>query len=305
MSTITGTIEDAEGNVLNARIDFISKSTPLAGSGIVTTNTDTTIRSDPSTGRFSAQLAAGNYQVVIAAQGQTTTFNIAVPNDNNTYPIDQVVSTPLAYTFVAPNTVWNGQRAGHITFLPIATPGAPTLLPGDVPGGAQTNVDQSSYCVIWQNANGDSTLAGPAAANSPPTAPNNVTRVFLPTPPSGVTNVLVYRSTDAGATFHLEETVSPNTTFYNSSMSNAQFNTATGIFPGPPLPVFNSTAGGVFSSIGNIAFYVTDTAVFFPGSNFRLKPGKGLQLYNADTQLWHTITAGGNPAQLGLDAGQS
>jgi len=171
MSTITGTIVDATGAPQHARIDFISKSTPLAGSGIVTTNTDKTVRTDPTAGTFSVVLAGGNYQVVITthdAQTESTTFNIVVPSDNNSYPIDQVTATPLAFVFTPPNTVWNGARAGHITFAPLASPPAPTT--AATTGGSQTGADQSSYCVAWLNAAGDITLAGPAVANIPPTA---------------------------------------------------------------------------------------------------------------------------------------
>src|SRR5882724_7111649 len=171
MSTITGTILDATGAPQHARIDFISKSTPLAGSGIVTTNTDKTIRTDPTAGTFSVVLAGGNYQVLITthdAQTESTTFNIVVPSDNLTYTIDQVTATPLAFVFTPPNTVWNGARAGHITFAPIASPlVAPTLVTGNFGAGSMGPGDQSSYCYSWQNANGDSTLASPAVADSP------------------------------------------------------------------------------------------------------------------------------------------
>jgi len=145
MSTITGTIEDATGAPLHARIDFLSKSTPLAGGGIVNTNTDLTVRTNPTAGTFSVVLVGGNYQVVITAQGQSSTFNIVVPSDNLTYTIDQVTATPLAFVFTPPNTVWNGTRAGHITFLPLASPlAAPTLQTGNYGAGSMGAGDQSS-----------------------------------------------------------------------------------------------------------------------------------------------------------------
>jgi len=37
----------------------------------------------------------------------------------------------------------------------------------------------------------------------------------------------------------------------------------------------------------------------------RVKLGKGLQIYNFDTALWHTVICQGNPPQLGFDAGES
>src|SRR6185437_11294258 len=125
MITITGKIEYATGAVLHAVIDFVSRSTPLAGSGIITTNTDARIRSNPSDGTFSVPLAAGNYSVTITANGQSSTFNIAVPPGNGTATIDTLVSSPLIYPFTAPNLLWNGQWAGNITFLPTPNPPAP------------------------------------------------------------------------------------------------------------------------------------------------------------------------------------
>ena len=41
----------------------------------------------------------------------------------------------------------------------------------------------------------------------------------------------------------------------------------------------------------------------WPGTNFRIKENLGLQIFNNDTGLWHTLTVVGNPPQLGLDAG--
>src|SRR5579859_7646422 len=164
MTTITGKIEDAAGATLNARIDFLSQSTPLVSAGVITTHTDKTIRSDPATGEFSVPLAPGNYQVVITAAGRTTSFNIAVPDDNATHAIEEVVSTPLAYPFAAPNTVWNGQRAGHITFLPIANPAAPATQAIQYTGGGhQTNTDVFAYQIAWQNANFELTAPSPDA----------------------------------------------------------------------------------------------------------------------------------------------
>jgi len=58
----------------------VSKSTPLVSAGIITTNTDKTIRSNPSDGTFAVPLAPGNYQVTVTADAQVSTFNIAVPD---------------------------------------------------------------------------------------------------------------------------------------------------------------------------------------------------------------------------------
>ena len=304
MSTITGTIEDATGAPLHARIDFLSKSTPLAGGGIVNTNTDKTIRTDPTAGTFSVTLVGGNYQVVVTAQGQSSTFNIVVPSDNASYTIDQVTSTPLAFVFTPPNTVWNGTRAGHITFVPLASPlVAPTLVTGNFGAGSMGAGDQSSYCFSWQNANGDSTLASPAAADTPPTGSNTGIDILLPNPPAGVTAVTVYRSTDAGATWGvLQSGILPSITSIIDKVSNAVF-AASANPTAHTLPQLNTTAGGLFSSAGNTTAYVTDTGIYFPGTNLRIKTAKGPQLYNFTTGKWHTLLCTGNPAQIGLDAG--
>ena len=135
MITITGQIQDATGAALHATIDFVSKSTPLAGGGVVTTNTDARILSNPSDGTFSVELAPGNYQVTVAANGQSTTFNIAVPAGNSSMTIDTLVTTPLVYPYVAPNVLWNGQWAGNITFLPASAPPAPTAAQVTYAGG--------------------------------------------------------------------------------------------------------------------------------------------------------------------------
>ncbi|HXC98800.1 MAG TPA: hypothetical protein VN048_05620, partial [Verrucomicrobiae bacterium] len=139
MITVTGKIEDATGAVLHARIDFTSQSTPLAGAGIVTTNTDVSIRSNPSDGTFSVQLAPGSYQVNISAEGQTTSFTIAVPNGSGFAAIDTLTTSPLLYPFVAPNTVWNRVLNGNITVSAIANPPAPTTAAVVYSGGHQTS----------------------------------------------------------------------------------------------------------------------------------------------------------------------
>lgn len=40
------------------------------------------------------------------------------------------------------------------------------------------------------------------------------------------------------------------------------------------------------------------------GANFRVAAA-GIQIYNNDTGLWHTLTVAGNPPQLGIDGGNS
>ena len=65
-----------------------------------------------------------------------------------------------------------------------------------------------------------------------------------------------------------------------------------------------ATAAG--TALGGLAgFGANLSPVLARAEELRIKNAKGPQLYNFDTGLWHTLTATGNPAQLGLDAGQS
>ncbi len=301
MITVTGKIEDATGAALHARIDFTSQSTPLVGAGIVTTNTDASLLSDPSDGTFSVQLAPGNYTVVITANGETTTFNIAVPAGNGTASIETLVTTPLLYPYIAPNIVWNGILSGNITVSPVANPPDVTTEPVVYAGGHQTGTSSFNYRIAWQTANGGITLPSPDdCANTAPTGSNNATRVFLPTAPSGATATLIYRSNDGTSARYLLASVAPNVTYYDDWEDQADF---AATFSQPQMPGYNSTAGGIIMASGNQAAYFTDKGVEFPGANARIALGKGLQIFNPDTGLWHTLLCTGNPAQLGLDAG--
>ena len=212
MITVTGKIENAAGTTLHATIDFISKSTPLVGAGgVITTNTDKTIRSNPNDGTFSVQLAPGNYQVSIAAENETTTFSIAVPNATGTISIENLVATPLAYPYLAPNTLWNGIQSGQITFAPIANPPVVTTSPEIQPGGRQIGIDAFAYVIAWQAVDGSLTMAGADCFSSGPSSPNNATRIQLPAPPSGVVAVNIYRSTNDNTTNrYLLASVQPN-----------------------------------------------------------------------------------------------
>ena len=313
MTTVTGQIQDATGAALHATIDFISKSTPLAGSGVITTNTDTRILSNPSDGTFSAELAPGNYQVIIAAAGQSTTFNIAVPAGSGTATIDTLVSTPLVYPFVSPNTVWNGQWAGNITFLQIPAPLAPICSEISYAGG---NVDNGSskyaYWVSYVTPTGE-TQPSPVlqvAYGSGSNNPNQATRLFLQPNPTGVISVHIWRTfVDGGHTYDMTAfplnvgllaTVSPQAAYYDDWESMAQF--AARVTATVP-PLFNTTAGQLLSSNGTVCAFITDLGLYFPGANCRIKAGVGLQVYNFTTKLWYTLLNSGNPAQWAVDAG--
>ena len=63
-------------------------------------------------------------------------------------------------------------------------------------------------------------------------------------------------------------------------------------------------------SIGNL---VTSNTAALPSvlygegviGTVRVKISKGLQIYNFDTALWHTVICQGNPPQIGFDAGEA
>jgi hypothetical protein len=302
MLTIIGKIENAAGTTLHARIDFVSRSTPLVGAGVITTNSDVSIRSNPSDGTFSVQLAPGDYQVTITAENQVTAFSIAVPDGSTTVSIETLVTTPLLYTYLAPNAVWNGIRPGQITFVPIGPPNVPATNPVNYGGGHQDHTSSFNYRIAWQAADGTTTQASGDAPNSAPGGANNATEVGWDQPPSGVTATLIYRSNDGAGRRYLLASVAPNVLQYVDWESAADFGGR--LNPAQLAPVFNTTSGGLLSSANQAAAYFSDQGIYFPGTNARIVSGKGLQIFNSDTNLWHTLLCVGNPAQLGLDAGQ-
>jgi hypothetical protein len=313
MMTITGKIEDATGTPLHATIDFISTSTPLAGGGIVTTNTDDRILSNPSDGTFSVMLAPGNYRVIIAADNQSTTFNIAVPAGSSSVAIDTLVTTPLVYPYVAPNVVWNGQWAGNITFLPIPAPPAPTTATQAYAGGNINASGGEKYCywVSHVTATGQTICSPPLFVSEGGSAtPNLANRIFLQANPTGVTSVNIWRTVfDNGHTYDMSSfpgnvgllaTVSPAAGYYDDWEDTAQFSARVSTTI-PPL--FNTTAGQLQSSNGTVCAYITDQGLYFPGASCRIVPGSGLQVYNFTTKLWYTLLNTGNPAQWSMDSG--
>jgi hypothetical protein len=317
MITITGQIQDATGAALHATIDFASKSTPLAGGGVVTTNTDARILSNPSDGTFSVMLAPGNYQVTIAANGQSTSFNIAVPAGDSSVTIDTLVTTPLTYPFVTPNVIWNGRWAGNITFLPMGAPSVPTFtVVADAASHLSTlnSGDSMVYWVSYVTATGETFVSdqGSFSNTVQPMGLNSV-RVNLAVDPPGVIAKRIWRTTAnmAGgayemlsfpANIQLLATVAPGAAYYQDWESNADLIARNdGVIP----PLYNTTAGQLLSNNGTACAFITDAGLFFPGANCRIKPDFGLQVYNFTTKLWYTLLVTGNPAQLSLDAGNS
>jgi hypothetical protein len=301
MITVTGKIEDATGAVLHARIDFLTQSTPLVGAGIVTTNTDVSIRSNPSDGTFSVQLAPGSYQVNITADGETTSFGIAVPSGSGSASVDTLTTSPLLYPFVAPNTVWNKVLDGNITVQAIANPPAPATTEVIDGLGHQTGASVFKYCIAWQDQYGNQTAVSPDVTNTAPTGSQNATRILLPTPPSGVAQVNIYRSNDGTANRWFLAAVAANVTYYDDWQSQSDFAGTMGA----QAPKYNFTAGGFIDSGGNQIAFLSAQGIALPGSNARFQVGAGWQLFNTTTNLWHTLLCVGNPPQLGFDAGNS
>lgn len=243
--------------------------------------------------------------VTISAENLVTTFNIAVPDGSDTVSIETLVTTPLLYTYLAPNTVWNGIRpapTGQITFVPITPPAAPATTAVVFTGGHQNNTSSFNYRLAWQIADGTTTQASADAANTAPTGSNNATQLTWAAPPSGVTAVLIYRSNDGTGKRYLLASVAANVTTYTDWESAADFGAR--LVATQLAPVFNTTSGGLLSSAGNPAAFFADQGIELPGTNARIIAGKGLQLYNFDTGLWHTLLCAGNPPQFGFDAGQ-
>lgn len=259
MTTITGTCENTLGQSSHVVIEFKSKSTPIVVGGVVTLNTTKRIRSNPTTGAFSIELVAGKYDVTYYSRPTITKFEITVPEGNDTISIEEVTSSELTFVFVAPNTVWNGQRAGHITFLPIENPGVPTLSEVVHGAGNQGPSDSFKYVIAWMNASGDVTAASDDVLSSAPSAPENATRVTFPSRPSGVANVLIYRSNDGSLNRYLLATVPATSNFYDDFESADDFNNR--LDPDELAPTFNLTAGIIYADIDEEILYFSTSGL--------------------------------------------
>jgi hypothetical protein len=89
-STITGTVQSAAGAGRVTSIVFAPLSTPVISSDIIVTTTQQTATSD-SSGAFSIVLTAGDYRVTVGGRTQDS-FLIAVPNDDEIYPLTELIS---------------------------------------------------------------------------------------------------------------------------------------------------------------------------------------------------------------------
>lgn len=138
MSTVTGIIKNPDGTARSVELEFVPRSTPLnEGSTIISTRT-VRVRTAYN-GAFSIVLEQGDYGVFWA----DNELSISVPNDDNTYGIDALLSVPLTYSYTTPPS---GTFTG-----PTATPsvlGAVKLVATDATATVITNAYLQQYLAI-------------------------------------------------------------------------------------------------------------------------------------------------------------
>lgn len=319
MNTISGTVLDTGGNDLGVLITVTSLSTPQVSGVTITTNTVAQLRSDPVTGAFVLSLVAGQYQVIFSTSPTQTTVNILVPGGADAdYNFGDIVTSTLPIIPGPPaNQLWNGQWPGSIIFLPQVAPAAPTTTLVTYAGGninAAGN-ERYSYWISWQTPNGETSFSPVLAVHeSAGVNANKANRILLPTPAAGVTNTRIWRTTtDNGSTAYDVTTLPVNVGLLATVVAAAPYyddfestTTFAARVDGTQVPMYNTTAGQIFSSIGNVAIQVADNAVYFGGqANVRIKANLGLQIYNFTTKKWYTILNTGalGAEQWAMDAG--
>lgn len=286
MTTITGKIESASGETLHATMHFISLSTPQFPPTIVQVNTDKRVLSGAADGLFSVQLAAGNYRVSVRAKNLETVFTIAVPDGDETISIeDLVTSTVSSLPGLAPYTVWNGVRAGHITFSPIAAPPAPEISVVDYAGGHITE-EHYRYAISYVTQEGETELSPYAELDGGADA-DKANRVTLEVNPSRVITKRIWRNRTSGvpgasdpSNMWLLAEVAPEVAYYDDWESTEDFY-ARATRP-PALPDFNTTAGIINASADN-------PILFFSVNGLKLfaKVIATDDIYLADTKSVH------------------
>lgn len=258
MITVTGKLEDSAGNTLHKKITFISRSTPQAkAAGVVITNTTRSLFSDPNDGTFSIALEPGDYQVVYGTTPKATDFliSLAVDDDGTTKSIDQVITTAFAtLPSVAPYTVWNGVRQGHITFDPVTLPTPFTAAEVDYPDSHLSDDgpgDIYHYAVTFQTEDGETNANNCAAMNSGEA--DKAIRLSFPANVSRVTKIRLWRTDGTGSTRYLLAEVEPTVDHYDDWESNSDFHNRRD--DAILVPDFNTTAGIINSIAGNACAY--------------------------------------------------
>ena len=320
MTTITGKIESAAGETLHAKIYFTSRSTPQFPPTIVQVNTVKRVLSDEGDGTFSVQLAAGNYAVLVRAKNLDTNFEIAVPEGDATISIEDLVTSSVAVLpGDAPYTVWNGQRAGHVTFLPIADPAAPVITEVDYPGSHINGSDEYVYAISHVTPEGETFLSAEVTVNASGD-PDRANRVALAVNPERVTTKRIWRNRLSGApgasALYLLAEVAPAVASYDDWESHTDF-LARATYP-PNPPTFNTTAGSINASARNPILYFSISglrcltaaqfdglATFTTGLLIPTGAGAGLVLTSDADGLatWQTPSGGGGAAGAGSPEG--
>jgi len=315
MQTIIGTAIDSLGRDKGVTIQFVSASTGQVAGQVVTLNTTRTIASNPVDGTFSITLEQGVYQVTFGSHPATTSFTISVPSGTGTLNFGDIVTSAIPpLPSVIPATLWNGTWAGSFVFVPIYAL-IPTVTQVAYTGGNinAAGGEKYAYWVSYVNAVGETIVSAQVnvAEGGSPTA-NLANRVTFGAMPAGATTLRLWRTyVDTGSTYvaatfpanvSLLATMAASTAYYDDFESTAAFLARE---PGTVPPTYNTTAGKVYSSAGNLRLAVTDTAVEFPGTTVRVDPVKGLQVYNLTTKLWYSIICTGalGAEQVGIDAG--
>lgn len=115
MKTVTGKILNASGTAQHVRIVFTSTSTPLAASdGTITGETTRIIKSAPSDGSFTIDLAAGSYNVEFQTTPKATRLVIVVPEGAGSVDIQDLIVTSLSYPSISPLILAMGVEIARI-----------------------------------------------------------------------------------------------------------------------------------------------------------------------------------------------
>lgn len=96
-STVTGNLITSTGNPYVTNILFTPLSTPLVAGSLTIASRPTNVIT-ASDGSFSVPLKNGNYLVNLG-QFRKDSFFIAVPNDNNSYSLNSLITNNLSYTY--------------------------------------------------------------------------------------------------------------------------------------------------------------------------------------------------------------
>ena len=322
-STINGTVLGCDGTDRVVMITVQSQSTPQVASGspgVIEINDVLAIRSTAS-GTFSLTLEPGQYLVMftplVASPSQSpTTVTINVALGGQTYNFSDIVTSTTPVIPGPPaNTVFNGQWAGNINFLPLAAPAQPTYSEVAFTGGnINANGDERyAYWISFVTATGESAVSPLLQVHDNVSAtPNMANRIFVPSAASNVTSIHIWRTyVDTGSGYNasaypqnvgLLATVTPTTPYYDDYESTADF--AARVTATPHPPTFDTTAGGLMINGVRIT-NIDANGVFYIGSNVRIVPGVGLQVYNFSTSRWYTLlnTGAQGSEAWGMDGG--